>query len=578
MPDPSARAAVSGGVEDGGMKMNRNGLHAEIERTLLAYVKARSTTNTAGEREAEAFFLQRVSEMRYFKAHPDFFGSYAIEGDALGRSVGWALLRGRGDRTVVLIHHNDVVDVEDFRTLKDYAYSPIELEGKLLEIAETLPDEVRRDLESDAYLFGRGVCDMKGGGSIQLALLDRYGEEEFTGNLVVLGLPDEENLSAGMRAAVKLLSALKREHGLNYVLMINSEPHQRRTPDRGVLSTGSIGKMMPFVYMRGSLAHAGKVFEGFNPVRVLSKVVCKTETCTDFSDVQGSEFSPPPTWLHLKDSKTQYDVSMPLSAYGCFSVLTLSRTPREVLERLRRVSLESFEESIRELNSAYEALCRASKRPFSALPWRARVLSVGELIVEAERDRGESFRRAFLDTIAELKRLAESEDRSLIELNRIFVDWLFDCTDDLSPCLVYGLIPPYYPHVSNIGLSGLDPRVGSLSDKLEAFAVEAFGQEYETERFYTGISDLSYCSISNVAEAAVALRDAMPFWGLLYDLPLDAMADISMPCINIGPWGKDFHKMTERVLKEDLFDRTPRLIAKALELVLGGGDKTNPRG
>ena len=79
---------------------------------------------------------------------------------------------------------------------------------------------------------------MKGGGSIQLALLDRYGEEEFTGNLVVLGLPDEENLSAGMRAAVKLLSALKREHRLNYVLMINSEPHQRRTPDRGVLSTG----------------------------------------------------------------------------------------------------------------------------------------------------------------------------------------------------------------------------------------------------------------------------------------------------------------------------------------------------
>ena len=193
------------------MKMNRNGLHAEIERTLLAYVKARSTTNTAGEREAGAFFLRRVSEMRYFKAHPDFFGSYAIEGDALGRSVGWALLRGRGDRTVVLIHHNDVVDVEDFRTLKDYAYSPIELEGKLLEIAETLPDEVRRDLESGAYLFGRGVCDMKGGGSIQLALLDRYGEEEFTGNLVVLGLPDEENLSAGMRAAVKLLSALKRE-------------------------------------------------------------------------------------------------------------------------------------------------------------------------------------------------------------------------------------------------------------------------------------------------------------------------------------------------------------------------------
>ena len=30
-----------------------------------------------------------------------------------------------------------------------------------------------------------------------------------------------------------------------------------------------------------------------------------------------------------------------------------------------------------------------------------------------------------------------------------------------------------------------------------------------------------------------------------------------MAGINIGPWGKDFHKLTERVYKEDLYERTP---------------------
>ena len=63
----------------------------------------------------------------------------------------------------------------------------------------------------------------------------------------------------------------------------------------------------------------------------------------------------------------------------------------------------------------------------------------------------------------------------------------------------------------------------------------------------------------------------MPFFGNLYDIPIAAIEQISMPCINIGPWGKDLHKMTERVLKEDLYHRTPRIIRHAIETVLGIG-------
>ena len=32
-----------------------------------------------------------------------------------------------------------------------------------------------------------------------------------------------------------------------------------------------------------------------------------------------------------------------------------------------------------------------------------------------------------------------------------------------------------------------------------------------------------------------------------YDIPFEEIKEISMAGINIGPWGKDFHKMTERV-------------------------------
>jgi len=43
---------------------------------------------------------------------------------------------------------------------------------------------------------------------------------------------------------------------------------------------------------------------------------------------------------------------------------------------------------------------------------------------------------------------------------------------------------------------------------------------------------------------------------------------IKMPCINIGPWGKDFHKLTERVLMEDLYERTPKILDYVIKHIL----------
>jgi arginine utilization protein RocB len=46
------------------------------------------------------------------------------------------------------------------------------------------------------------------------------------------------------------------------------------------------------------------------------------------------------------------------------------------------------------------------------------------------------------------------------------------------------------------------------------------------------------------------------------------MEALSVPVINIGPWGKDLHKFTERVFKADLFERTPALLEAAIDYLL----------
>ena len=67
-----------------------------------------------------------------------------------------------------------------------------------------------------------------------------------------------------------------------------------------------------------------------------------------------------------------------------------------------------------------------------------------------------------------------------------------------------------------------------------------------------------------------SLKNNMPFFGEIYSLPLAEMQNISMPCVNIGPWGKDFHKLTERVYKEDLYERTPEILDFAVRETLRG--------
>lgn len=544
------------------------GIGPKIEHILLNYVEAQSFTFTEGEKDAERYLMKFFSNIKYFKDYPQYYGTYKIEGDPFNRAVSYAMVKGEGNDAVVLVHHNDVVEVEDYKLLEPFAFSPKPLEEELMKIKDSLQEEAQIDLMEGSYLFGRGTCDMKGGGAIQLALLERYSEiKGFRGNVIVIAVPDEENLSAGMRSAVSLLKVLKNKYNFNYKLMINSEPHQRKNKEKGVFSQGSVGKIMPFVYVRGYLSHIGKVFEGFNPLNLMSEIVRNTELNIDFSDIVGSEMAPPPTWLYLKDNKKQYDVSMPLSVAGCFSILTLNRTPQEIMEKVKDICFKSFEDILEQMGQSYKAFAKVKKLPSGTLPWKVNVVAFAELYEEACKNYGEKFIESYKVIAKSIETKFNRGQCTIIECNFELVEFVYQYINDISPRVVYGLVPPYYPNVSNVYYKGLSKEISNLSEQLCNYTKNEFGQIYETEEFYTGISDLSYTSIRDGEETVKTLETYMPLFGDFYSIPVSDIEEISMPCINIGPWGKDFHKLTERVYKDDLYNRTPQIINKAIALL-----------
>ena len=58
----------------------------------------------------------------YFAKHPSLCGQCALEGDSLGRTVVYGLVRGKGAGTVVLTGHYDVVDTDEYGRFRALAY------------------------------------------------------------------------------------------------------------------------------------------------------------------------------------------------------------------------------------------------------------------------------------------------------------------------------------------------------------------------------------------------------------------------------------------------------------------------
>ena len=57
----------------------------------------------------------------------------------------------------------------------------------------------------------------------------------------------------------------------------------------------------------------------------------------------------------------------------------------------------------------------------------------------------------------------------------------------------------------------------------------------------------------------------MPGWGETYWIPIQELAKLNIPIANLGPSGKDAHKMTERLELDYSLKTAPRLLRFAIE-------------
>lgn len=538
-----------------------------IERIFYDLVLIRSDTGTLLERDIEKYLYEVVSNMEYFRKKPELCGLYNLESDHLGRSVVWGLVKGKGNKTIILMHHHDVVDAFDYGILLEYAYNPLKLHSVLRD--KDIHDEVNEDLNSGEWIFGRGTADMKAGAAIQVALLEKYAyEKDFEGNILLLSVPDEESFSIGMREAVNLLVELKEKFDLEYKILINSEPHERKEKNTGLLYEGSVGKLMPVIYVRGKKSHVRDAFDGLNPITLLSEIAKRIDLNPDFQDVVGDEISPPPSFVYFRDRKECYDASIPQSAAGYFNILCLNTSPKDILSMLKEICEESFDSALYRINDNYKRSMAKIKGNITNLPWKSNVKLFTEIYEEAVGESGDSFIKDYNSTIERVMKDYQLGKINMQEGTILLIEKTLEYIKDLSPMVIIAFSPPYYPYVTNRDIKDLPNKVSKLSEELNKYSTQNWNERYEKRNYFMGISDMSYTVLIDSEEVTPYIAPNMPLWGNVYSIPFESMKKLSIPVINIGPWGKDLHKFTERVYKKDLFERTPKLIKHAIDYLL----------
>ncbi|TDL35440.1 M20/M25/M40 family metallo-hydrolase [Jeotgalibacillus sp. S-D1] len=522
-----------------------------LTRCLIA---AKSYTGTSGESEKAELIYSIIKSFPYFKENPEAVWVQEIPNDPYSRKNVWAIVSGAQAKTVLFHSHIDTVGTDDFGMLQSIAHDPDALEAYFS--TYNGDDLVKEQALTGDWLFGRGSLDMQSGAAIHLTNLLELSEQKtaLDGTMLFLFNPDEESEHAGMLAALLELERLKTE-GLQYVAAINNDfiAPMHDKDEIKYIYTGAAGKVLPSFYIYGREAHVGDVLTAIDPTLVGSEINRKINQNLNLTEELEGEYVLPPACLYFKEDKHDYNVQTAVSARLYFNYFVFEQTAKDVMDKLRAITLNTVEELKQQSEQRYDEHRQRHGFPPSKWKWDMEVCTFDEL-KEKLRDMGLPVDQVLDEVVEKWK----GKDRR--ETSFALVEALQQLDPDKTPRVILFFAPPFLPHnylndQYEFGTEikqKLSKRLKIVSDKTK--------ETFLTKRFFPYLADGSYLSLHETEAEVDVLRQNMPRMNDIYPLPLDLIRSVNIPSINIGVYGRDGHKWTERVYKPYTFHVLPGLI------------------
>jgi len=286
-----------------------------------------------------------------------------------------------------------------------------------------------------------------------------------------------------------------------------------------------VGKQLVTAFVVGKEAHACYPEDGANAAYLAAELLTEFELAPELAETSGSEVAAPPTALHAKDLKSGYNVTTPAQSWLYWNTLQHRRSAEEVFD----ISLML----------ARRAMARAARKLERDIP----VMSYAELAQRVPHH----------DVMRISAEVAAHEGLDLPERAKLVTAAVWQVSGLTGPAVVMGFGSIPYPAVS-------------LSDAIleDAIVSACAAHGLASLCYFPGISDMSFLGEASGDLSACAANT--PIWGSGFVMPESA----GYPCINIGPWGRDYHHWLERLNAPYAFETLPRVLLSVIDAVAKG--------
>ena len=355
------------------------------------------------------------------------------------------------------------------------------------------------------------------------------------GNLLFVATPDEEDRSAGMRAAAAQIAMLAKEQGLDIALAINLDS----IADDGdgsfgrSIAFGSIGKLLLTAFIVGREAHACYPFQGINANYLAAELLTAFECAPELAELTGPEIAAPADGAPCQGSEIRlqcHDAGAGLALLEHLAASSFGTgRARHRVERSEKCDAAR----------GHAARERAQKLKQSAFAADIPVLTYAELAASLDRSvlerLGRELAQGTLDLPARSLRVTQEAWR---------------LSGRVGPAVVLGFGSIPYQAVS-FGDAALKARI-----------LAAAGRDVTPINYFPGISDMSFLGQGNGDVADCAANT--PIWGTSFTLAPSP----AYPIVNIGPWGRDYHHWLERLNAPYAFDILPGVVSRVAKAAL----------
>ncbi|AEK91022.1 putative N-deacylase involved in arginine and ornithine utilization [Bacillus amyloliquefaciens XH7] len=529
----------------------------KIEAITKSLVALNSINGTLGEGKKADYIKDMIKSFPYFQDNPSHVWEQAIPEDPYGRKNIFAFIEGNGDslNTVIYHAHLDTVGIEDFGPLKDIAFDSDRLAEDFS--SYEFDREVQRDARSGEWMFGRGSVDMQSGIAVHLANLLHFSErrEQLPGHILFMANPDEESQHSGILTSISELKRLKQEKQLRYLAAINTDfitPLYDGDTTRYIY-TGAAGKLLPCFAIYGREVHVGDTLSGIDPNLIASEITRRIHNNIHMAENIEGELVLPPTCLYQRDNKEAYNVQTAVSSYVYFNYFIYEKTAKEIMDQLTAVADEACKETEQKLSDYYDEYCRRTNLPKKEISWNVQVYSLEDYLKRL-RSRG-------IDPAQCIEQTFKTYEHLELRM-RCFkaVEELQKLDPEQGAKVIIFYAPPYLPHNYLKEESTRDRLLQHVIQEAVDKTAASTGETFAFKKFFPYLADGSFLSLHETDAEVSAFTDNFPGWDVIGMIPFKEIRELNIPSVNIGVYGKDGHKWTERVYKPYTFHVLPELI------------------